>query len=192
MKKRRPNPLLRVTCSKDCRPCPSSHKPPLPRASQVVDGAWRRHGSSLTLRLTLGSWCCCHWAFFGLVSPESPTTSPAQSLQVVSDTWTSGLQFVSDKWRSLFAGADGFSGPQHLMHADATIGRPDAIFLASPISRFGESSAIAFGDRVKVTFFESLGVALGDEGDADRILSSPPFSRAWTCPESMSSMRMAA
>jgi protein involved in polysaccharide export with SLBB domain len=92
--------------------------------------------------------------FFGILS-TLPATRLTDGLQVLSNTWTS-LLTRAPPWRS---------DARESMGQSAARGQPSGVSWApSAAPKGAERGVITYGDRLKITFFESLGVTLDDSG----------------------------
>ncbi len=102
-----------------------------------------------------------------VVLTDLPKAPVAGTLQIFSDTWTRVRAGVP--WRS---------EPRPLAAADATNG-PMTAAPRTPlvVSRSAERGVISVGDRLKITFFESLGVTLDESGTTSDHVVAAVFPR---------------
>jgi hypothetical protein len=96
---------------------------------------------------------------FGIVTSFPPARLP-DGLRAWSDTWTRLLAGMP--WRS-----------RESTSADATRGHVTDVSWALPaVSNGVERGTVAYGDRLKITFFESLGVTLEENSTKDHVVAA--------------------
>jgi polysaccharide biosynthesis/export protein ExoF len=130
-------------------------------------GTPSRNGSQ-ALRLSLVSLVLVSSVPVGLgILPGLPPERFADSLRAVSDTWT--RMQASVPWRS---------GVQQRVATEATQGPvAGASWVPLAVAKSSERGVIAYGDRLKITFFESLGVTLDDRGASSDHVVAAVFPR---------------
>jgi polysaccharide biosynthesis/export protein ExoF len=109
-----------------------------------------------------------------LLAPACYAIATTLSEERIGDS----LRTFSDRWTRLLASTFSHSGSSPSLGADAK--RRDAAERPGPplaVVDATEHGAIAYGDRLKITFFESLGVALDHSGSTQEHVVATVFPR---------------
>jgi polysaccharide biosynthesis/export protein ExoF len=135
-----------------------------PRGPQSIGGL----GSSRAIRLSLV--CFLMLSFVPLCLGIIINLPP--------ERLTDSLQSLSNTWTRMLADAPWHSGPLQRLEADVKKGHSaGAAWVPLAIPRGGERGVISYGDRLKITFFESLGVTLDDSGGKSDHVVAAVFPR---------------